>query len=74
MPVMTKKKKTGHGHKGKQAPFRTKPELIEALTACAEAERRTRNVLIEILLEEGLRSRGFWPWPRPDDEGGPAGE
>jgi hypothetical protein len=38
--------------------------LIEALDAYADSVRRSRNMAINILLEEALASHGFWP-PQP---------
>lgn len=67
------KKSRTPGKKGKgkttrenQAGFRAfDPALIEALDAyAASLEDRSRNWVMNRLLEEALRDLGFWPWPR----------
>jgi hypothetical protein len=41
--------------------------LIEALDAYADSVRRSRNMAINLLLEEILTQHGFWP-PEEEDE------
>jgi hypothetical protein len=58
------KKRKGDAHKGVQVPFRVDDvRLVEALDACADRERRSRNMTIILLLEEALTARGLWPPP-----------
>ena len=38
---------------------RTTPSLKRALAKAAEADRRTVSGMVEMLIEEGLRARGF---------------
>lgn len=58
------KKKKPDAHKVPQVPFRPDDlRLIAALDAYAESIRRSRNMTINLLLEEGLRATGFWPPP-----------
>jgi hypothetical protein len=41
------------------------PRLIAAVDRCAHDDRRSRNVTLNILLEEALQARGYWPPPPP---------
>ena len=70
MPDMGKKKTDAgkrepartDAHKGLQIPFRVDdPRLVDALDAYAESERRSRNMVIVLLLERALMQAGFWP-------------
>lgn len=63
MLVMAEKKKPKRdAHRAMQVPFRVDdPQLIEALDAYAAGQRRSRNMAIVLLLEEGLERAGFWP-------------
>ena len=75
MPVMAEppKKKRPKGrpvdldrHQGAQTPFRAvDAQLLVALQAYAKSVRRSRNMAMNILLEEILQAKGFWPWPPP---------
>jgi hypothetical protein len=66
MPLMTEKKKDG------KVLFRAdNPRLIDALDTYADSVRRSRNMAINILLEEALTKHGFWPPPEGES---PAGE
>jgi hypothetical protein len=40
--------------------------LIEAIDSQATLDRRSRNLMMLILLEEALAARGVWPPPPPD--------
>jgi hypothetical protein len=51
-------------HKGVQFPLRFPDvRLLEALSRYAHQVRRSRNMGIIILLEEGLQRAGYWPPP-----------
>lgn len=39
------------------------PRLLAAADRCAEHDRRSRNLMLNILLEEALTARGYWPPP-----------
>jgi hypothetical protein len=60
---MAKKKSTKPDpHKAIQLPFRViDPALIEAIEEEAKETRRSRNMTINMLLEEALQLRGRWP-------------
>lgn len=54
----------GDRHKSPMTPFRADdPRLIAALDDYAESIRRSRNMAINLLLEEILKEKGFWPPP-----------
>jgi hypothetical protein len=61
--------KRPNAHKGTQVPFRVDdPRLVEALDAYAASIRRSRNMTIIILLEQGLEQVGHWPPQRPSED------
>lgn len=35
-------------------------EEVGGLNECAKAERRSRNLMLNILIEEALKARGLW--------------
>ncbi len=64
MLVMGKKKPAEEASpdRGPQILFRPYDErIIAALDAFARSVKRSRNNAMLILLEEALRSHGFWP-------------
>ena len=66
MLVMAKKKPSEEQqpdpHKGVQTPFRAVDgRLLDALDGYAKSIRRSRNMAINLLLEEILQQKGFWP-------------
>ena len=41
------------------------PALLDALDAYAKTQDRSRNYIMNQLLEQALRQLGYWPWPPP---------
>ena len=53
------------------APITFRPAsqvLIDVIAETARSERRSRNLMIQILLEEALAARGMWPPSQSPDE------
>jgi len=49
-------------HKGVQRNLRIiDPRLLDAVDEAADGERRSRNLMLNILIEEALKARGLWP-------------
>lgn len=48
-------------HKNVIMSFRPETSLRDAIQSIADAERRSLSQVVEILVEEALRSRGKWP-------------
>lgn len=42
-------------------PLRAADDLVAAVDALADRERRSRNTMLVLLLEEALTARGLWP-------------
>jgi hypothetical protein len=66
MNVVTKKKQPRVEQEGpeevKQIIYRPDShEIVAAIEAEARKDRRSRNLMIQILLEEALRARKVWP-------------
>lgn len=75
MALMADKKKKRPGrtpNRGKtrdnQGGFRAfDPRLLEALDAYAASLDRSRNYVMNQLMEKALRDLGFWPPPAPEE-------
>lgn len=39
--------------------------LLDALDTFAKRQRRSRNMALQIILEEKMEAEGLWPPPRP---------
>ncbi len=63
MSVMAKKKPaTEKTEEVRQIIYRPdSQEIVDAIEGQAKKDRRSRNLMIQILLEEALRARGAWP-------------
>lgn len=59
----------GGSSRDNQGGFRAfDPLLLEALDTYAKTLDRSRNYVMNDLLEKALRQLGFWPWPKPTEE------
>ncbi len=58
--VMASKKKSGrNAHRGVQINLRVvDPRIVSLINVCAKSERRSRNLMLNILIEEALKARG----------------
>ncbi len=69
MLVMAKKKKAAQPapayidpHKGVQINFRVvDPRMLEITEQLAAKERRSRNFMLNLLVEQALTALGLWP-------------
>lgn len=64
MLLMAKKRnqQPNDPHKGTQVNLRViDPRLLRALDAYRHRVRRSRNMAINLLLEQALTQEGFWP-------------
>ncbi len=52
-------KKAAKERRNAPIAFRIKPSLKRALQAAAESDRRSVSAMVEVLLEESLKARGF---------------
>ena len=59
MPKIPATKKAAKEQRSASIAFRIKPSLKKALAAAAEADRRSMSAMVEVLLEEALRAKGF---------------
>lgn len=59
MPKLPAAKKVLKERRDAPIAFRIKPSLKRALEAAAEADRRSVSAMVEVLLEESLKAKGF---------------
>lgn len=62
MLVMADKKPKAASPKAAQTPLRVEDSrLLDALELYAKQQRRSRNMTIQIILEEKMKEAGLWP-------------
>lgn len=63
MSVMARERKLPPGNRKPGFTFNLDPALVEQVEKMADQQRRSRNQMASILLEEALAQHGCWPPP-----------